>query len=243
MEMSRRTLGTLECVVCEPSGPPKLLVSFCHGFGASGTDLLPLAEELAGLSKVISEHVAMVFPAAPIELKEFGYGARCWWPIRFADLQNAMMTGDFSELREFIPPQMFEMRDRLAGAVAVLAEELKLPKSKCVLGGFSQGAMLSTETVLASDEDYGGLMIWSGTLLSEGRWKEGAARHRAVPVLQSHGTFDQVLPFALSEELTKMLTNAGMSVEFTGFPQGHTIPYEVLEESAKFLSKLCEAGE
>ncbi len=242
MQMTRRTLGTLECIVCEPNAEAKLIASFCHGFGASGTDLVPLADELVTLSKTLADHLTMIFPAAPIELKEFGYGARAWWPIRFAELQNAMESGDYSELKKFIPPQLFEMRDRLDAAVTELATELKLPKSKCVLGGFSQGAMLSTETVLASEENYGGLIAWSGTLLSYDRWKEAAPRHKAVPVLQSHGSFDQVLPHGLALELKSLLSDAGMSVEFHSFPQGHTIPFEVLEETANFLSKICEGS-
>lgn len=241
MKTTRRVLGSLECVVCEPSEEPRGLAVFCHGFGAPGTDLVPLAQDLAVLSKPIAEHLVLMFPAAPLEMRDFGPGSRAWWPIRFAQLQAAMMSGDFTDLKNFIPDQLFEMRDRLSEAVSLLAGELGLVKKNCVLGGFSQGAMLATETVLADVDNYGGLIIWSGTLLSVDRWTDFVPRHQGVPVLQSHGTFDQMLPFELAVELKALLADGGMSVGFHAFPQGHSIANDVLEESAKFLSKICEA--
>ena len=45
--LERGRLGGLDCIVISPrAGNPKSLVVLCHGFGAPGSDLVNLAEEL-----------------------------------------------------------------------------------------------------------------------------------------------------------------------------------------------------
>lgn len=45
--LERGRLGGLDCIVISPrAGTPKSLVVLCHGFGAPGSDLVNLAEEL-----------------------------------------------------------------------------------------------------------------------------------------------------------------------------------------------------
>ncbi len=241
MGLERRTIGSLDCVVRLPRGEAKALLSLCHGFGAPGNDMVGLAEELKEISSVIDDHVAMMMPAAPIVMKEYGYDARAWWPIRFQDLQNAVESGDFSDLKHLIPEGLFEMRDRLKESISQLASELQLSSQECIVGGFSQGSMLSTELALTSTESYGGLIVWSGTLLSVDRWTLGAQKHVKLPVIQSHGMFDQVLPYDLAVELHDLLKSSGLPAQFVKFPQGHTITMEVLEQTAAFVEE-CVKG-
>ena len=50
LQIDRRQFGRLSCHVARnvsSSQPPRLLVVLCHGFGAPGSDLLPLGPELA----------------------------------------------------------------------------------------------------------------------------------------------------------------------------------------------------
>ena len=60
-------IGPLDCTVVGPysgQNKPKLVVVLCHGFGAPGTDLVPLAEEILGASSIDPNEVTFVFPAA-----------------------------------------------------------------------------------------------------------------------------------------------------------------------------------
>ena len=44
-----------------------LAAIFLHGFGASGEDLVPLAEEFVHRDPSLAEKVTFLFPAAPLE--------------------------------------------------------------------------------------------------------------------------------------------------------------------------------
>ena len=56
--------------------------------------------------------------------------------------------------------------------------------------------------------------------------KSLAEKRGQLPVLQSHGYFDPILPFTGAEALRNLLTGAGLDVEFLPFDGPHTIPYE-----------------
>src|SRR5262245_6645511 len=102
MKTRRAQLGELNCVIAGGGGDrrPEAVAGFCHGFGASGTDLVPLAGVVADYCGELAERVQFVFPAAPISLDREGVpGGRAWWPIDMLKLQVAMATGNFRELR------------------------------------------------------------------------------------------------------------------------------------------------
>ena len=129
-------------------------------------------------------------------------------------------------------------REKLLQVVESVKTRTGLPLSKIVLGGFSQGAMLTTDSALHLDENVAGLIVMSGTLLSEPEWQKRAPVHRGLRVLQSHGTQDPLLPFAAAEWLRDLLKSANLRVEFIPFRGGHQIPMEVFEGIATFLQGL-----
>ena len=110
-----------------------------------------------------------------------------------------------------------------------------------MIGGFSQGAMLATDIVLRSARPFGGLAIMSGTLVSHSEWLPLMAARKGLPVLQSHGRADPVLPFAIAERLRDELGAAGLPVEFTPFNGGHGIPGPVLDGLARLIQRTASA--
>jgi len=108
---------------------------------------------------------------------------------------------------------------------------------RLVLGGFSQGAMLATDVTLRLEEAPAGLCVLSGTLLCEKEWRLRAARRAQLPILQSHGRQDPILPFQGAVWLQEMFEGAGMTVEFHPFDGPHTIPESVLTATARFIAK------
>jgi phospholipase/carboxylesterase len=56
-----------------------------------------------------------------------------------------------------------------------------------------------------------------------------------LPVFQSHGTQDPILPFAIAERLRHVLDDAGMRVSFTQFDGGHGIPPEAMRDLGVWL--------
>lgn len=239
--MRREQLGELSCVVAggDRGRQPEAVAVFCHGFGASGTDLVPLAGVLAEHSEEFAERVQFVFPAAPLSLDAEGIpGGRAWWPIDMLKLQLAMATGNFRELRDGAPELLPQRRQQIAGLVDELRARTGLPASRIVLGGFSQGAMLTTDVSLHLEERPGGLVIWSGTLLNEAEWSAAAGRGSSLRIVQSHAVDDPILPYTGAEELRNLLTKSGHEVDFLKFRGGHTIPDSAMAAAARLIGEV-----
>ena len=245
--MRIETIGHLKCRIIDRLSEdtnPKFVVVLCHGYGASGSDLVPIGDELLDLFPRLSGSVQFVFPEAPLTLDHLGLpGGRAWWPIDIVKLQLAVATGRFREMRNDRPDGLLPARQSLQETISVLCERTGLELSRMIVGGFSQGAMLSTETAMQLDRNLAALVVMSGTLLNEPEWRERAPRHSGLRVLQSHGTDDPLLPFEAAEELRDLLTKAGASVEFIPFPGGHQIPFEVFERFGELLQTLADEAD
>jgi phospholipase/carboxylesterase len=209
------------------SGP---LVVLLHGFGAPGDDLV-------SLHRVIEAPAGtrFLFPVAPLALPP-AYGAgRAWWHIDMAALDKAMREGTVRDLSREAPDGLLPARAKVQALL--LEAQTKLSPSAIVLGGFSQGAMLSCDVALDSDIALGGLVVLSGTLLAEAEWTARMASRKGLPVLQSHGRQDPILAFEMAERLRDLLKEAGLDVTWIPFNGGHGIPPAALDGLRPFLAK------
>lgn len=240
------TLGGLTCRVVQQMGEtesPALVVILCHGFGAPGTDLVGLGEELLGSHKSIAGAVQFIFPEAPLSLDEFGmFGGRAWWHLDMEQLALAAQDGAFRDLRNDNPVGLPEAREKLIALIEEVRERTGLPMSQIVLGGFSQGSMLATDVALRLDEPPAHLCVWSGTLLSEETWRELAAKRGPLQVLQSHGKHDPILPFEAAVWLKELFEESGFDVDFIEFPGIHTIPHPALVTFTRVLDQLAKTS-
>jgi len=246
MNLQNQTLGGLECQVVDklPAGQqPEFIVILCHGFGAPGTDLVALGSELYYLESRLEQNTRFIFPAAPLSLAEQGMpGGRAWWQLDMEQITAAIQRGEMRDQRAVVPEGLPEARELLSNLVYDVRRCMQVDVDRMVLGGFSQGSMLATDVALRLSETAAGLCIFSGTLLCEEEWRKQAVRHQSLPVLQSHGYRDPILPYAGAEWLLKMLTDAGLSVEFVPFDGMHTIPPEALERFAKMLKQITSGN-
>jgi len=236
----RQTLAGLEVEVLQSTKEaPRAACILCHGFGAPGDDLVPLHGELVSLQPSLAD-VRFYFPAAPLSLGGLGLGdARAWWMIDMNTMMK-LQLGDADSLRAYrrIEPEGMAMaRARVLQLVSEVLEETRLPASKLLLGGFSQGAMITTDVALRLPQAPAGLMILSGTMLIEDEWAKLAAERSGLPVFQGHGRQDPLLAFRTAEWLRELLTKAGLEVQFHPFDGGHTIDLEELREAAAFAAK------
>ncbi len=211
------------------------LVVLLHGFGAPG-------EDLVGLHRVmdVPREVRFAFPAAPLELP-MGYGdARAWWLIDMIALERAMQTGTHREMASVIPDGLAEARQMVREALSVLQRDHGATPDRTILGGFSQGAMLSLDVALhrAIDDEapFAGLVLFSPTLIAAELWRPAMAKLGA-PIMVSHGSQDPILPFAASEGLRDELRAAGLEVDWLEFRGGHAIPQQVLEKASSFIRR------
>ena len=238
-EQSVREIGKLECTIVRQNEleNPSGLVVLCHGFGAPGTDLVPIGAELMQAIPQLG-NVIFAFPKAPIVL-EPGFDARAWWNIDMEELQRLMMLGQLRDLRSEKPENLETCRNMLLDVISELQKEFAIAPSNTVIGGFSQGAMLSTDVALNISDAVGGLILWSGTLLNESEWRSQAGKNSSTIVVQSHGTMDPVLPFAGATLLKEMLEEFDYSVEFIEFAGQHSIPMEPLVAAGKLMVQIC----
>ncbi|HVE86260.1 MAG TPA: phospholipase [Myxococcales bacterium] len=239
MRVHQATLGGLRCTVAQISDePPGLLVVLCHGFGAPGDDLVLLAPELCDLRPEL-ERARFLFPEAPLSLGWSGMGdARAWWMIDLEGMDRARREGPeaMARIRAAVPDGLPRVRRMLRACLDEACLQVGLPLSAAVLGGFSQGAMLATDVALRLEEPPAGLCILSGTLICEPEWRRLAPARAGLPVLQTHGRLDDLLPFEGAEALRDLLAGAGLPVDFHAFDGAHGIPREVKGPWADFLA-------
>lgn len=241
MEARHERLGTLDCIVIDGSEKVRALLILCHGYGAPGNDLAGLAPYL---HSQLGEHAAdyrMVFPAAPQSLAEMGWGdARAWWPINMARLAEMFQTARFDELHVQTPPGIDEARQDLVKTVAAAQSAWDQPVP-LILGGFSQGAMVSMDAALRGLANPPDLLVQlSGTLICQSAWTMALrdGKLRATKVLQSHGRRDPVLPFSSAETLRDLLAVNKVDVDFHAFDGPHTIDAEMLTILATAMIEL-----
>jgi len=76
MHIQSTNWGGLKCQVVHDLAAgekPSLAVVLCHGYGATGTDLVPLAQPVLTTAAAQARPKAvMIFPAAPLDLAEEG---------------------------------------------------------------------------------------------------------------------------------------------------------------------------
>lgn len=217
--------------VGEGDGPSVVL---CHGYGATGTDLV-------GLHSVVNAGpgVRWFFPEAPLDLSGmFGQPARAWWPIDMMKIQLAMMRGDRALEPTEVPPGFVEARDGFSACLEALSAKHGLDASRAVIGGFSQGSMLAQAQFFGGARRYAGLAVLSGAPVALPVWRDGlAANGPAATVFQSHGQSDPILPFRAAMELGATLDGAGVTREWVPFRGQHEIPQVVVAGLGAWLQK------
>ena len=220
-------LAGLTTRIVGPDDAPTTVV-LLHGFGAPGDDLVSLAQ-------MIDAPARFVFPEAPLELGGLYGDSRAWWLLDLARLEDELRRGIPRDRRAEIPDGLAVARDHVTRLLDQLEARYSVTPSKLVLGGFSQGAMLALDVALHRPAPPAGLILMSGTLVAESEWQPRMASLAGVPVLQSHGRSDGLLPFSIAEVLRDRLTAAGATVDFHPFIGGHEIPATVLDATTRFL--------
>lgn len=238
----RAVFGGLNCRVVDAlpdDQPPRILVVLCHGFGAPGDDLVDFAPWLLDADDRLRDACRFVFPAAPIDMGPFGLpGGRAWWQIDMERLQRINQATEWDEFTHIHPEGLLPASDLLFGAVKAMQQQWHLQDDALVIGGFSQGAMVSTDVVLRHQLTPALLVLFSGALMDRDAWQSFAERHPGCPVLQSHGTVDPVLPFVPAVQLRDLLEASGFAVEFHSFVGQHAIPPGVVTTLGQKLAEL-----
>lgn len=230
MTLKKTIIDGIECLTLVRETANKTAI-ILHGFGADMNDLAPLHSYLdpAGRFNWIFPNGIETVPIGP------HVTGRAWFPIRMAEIEAAAMRGDVVDFAEVCPPGLLEAETRLK----TLIKTLRIDSKDLVLGGFSQGAMMTCQIALTLPDDIAGMLLFSGSCINFQVWCDNAVRHKNIPFIQSHGQDDPILGFKHAERLHAMLTSAGLKGQFIPFKGFHEIPLPVIREAAKFLEKIA----
>ncbi len=208
------------------TGPVVILL---HGFGAPGDDLVALWKMIR-----VPDEVRFVFPVAPLALDGGLQEGRAWWMLDMERIARDAASGRERDVHA-IPDGLPEARASIMALLDELEQQWNISSEKIILGGFSQGAMLACDTVFRTNRPFAGLILLSGTLIAKNEWMPLMPNRKGLPVFQSHGTDDPLLPCGTAKDLRDTMTSHGIPVEWHEFRGGHEIPFAVLERLGPFL--------
>lgn len=240
MKAYEKTIGDLDCVVLDGGPEASVAVVVCHGYGAPGDDLVPFGAQWAHDLGADAAKFRFVFPYAPLTLAELGMpSARAWWPLNMQKLMLAVEAQQFDDLHIHEPPGLATARQQLTRTIELVMESLVGEAPKLVLGGFSQGAMLTMDVALRGLTTPPAVLFqMSGTLVCRDQWQQAAPRLAGTKIIQSHGTSDPILPFSSATALRDLLTDQQLDVQFVPFDGPHTVGAEMLTACTDALKQL-----
>ena len=208
----------------------KKAIFMLHGYGASMNDL-------AGLESVMDQknEYDWFFPNGPLRISLGGHmEGRAWFPIDMQELERAMRTGEFRKFEDKNPKEFQEALVLANKFVQNLSKEY----DEVIIGGFSQGAMVTSHLSGMDIKSLKGLILFSGTLLAKDSLIEKLDGKDAVPFFQSHGKMDPVLNFDESMKLFELLKLCRFQGEFVPFDGAHEIPPIVINKVVQFLDRI-----
>lgn len=226
-EIHKNQLTNIEYLF-EEHQAENLIVLF-HGYGASMYDL-------HGLYQFIDNHKEFdwIFPNGPMPLL-MGMGmSRAWFPIDVQELELAMQQGRHRSYQEKYTEEFVEALDLCEKFINDISKKYK----KIIIGGFSQGAMISTHLTLTKNIDVTGLICFSGAPIGKKQLMENESKNKQLPIFQSHGKQDPILSYDESKELFELFKLEGHRAEFVSFDGVHEIPMTVLKKWNMFIQKL-----
>ena len=117
-----------------------------------------------------------------------------------------------------------------------LDEELGVDWATTVVGGFSQGTVMSYALGLGAGRPApAGILALSGFVPTVDGWTADIAGRPGLPVLIAHGTQDPVIGVDFAHRARALLEDGGARVEYFETPTAHAIDPAVVPEIARWL--------
>jgi phospholipase/carboxylesterase len=199
------------------AGEPAGLLVLHHGRGSDEQDLLSLAQVLDP-----ERALHVVTPRAPLTLP--GSPGFHWYVVpRVGYPDPDTFAGGYRALGEF--------HDELW-------ERTGIGPERTMLGGFSQGTVMSYALGLGSDRRApAGILAFSGFVPSVPGWQPELATRAGLPVFIAHGRSDQVIAVTFGRQARESLEAADLSVEYHETDGGHQIEAVNALAAARWLER------
>jgi len=196
-----------------PSGDADGLLVLFHGRGADENDLFPLLDVLDPKRRRLG-----LTPRGPLSLPP---GGAHWYVVRRVG---------------FPDPTTFA--SSYAAAVDLLdsvAAETGIPPARTVLGGFSQGAVMSYALGLGRGRPRPQALVCLSGFVPTVEGFELDLAPPLPPVAIGHGTYDPVIDVSFGRRARDLLEQAGAELLYREYPLPHAIDPSFLAEIAAWL--------
>lgn len=200
------TIKTIERRPRTPTDGPAPLLLLLHGYGANERDLFDLADYLDPRLHVVSARAPLALP----------WGGFAWYHLGGTP---GNLVPD--------PASRAKALDLLEQLVATLPPRLGTDPQRTILLGFSQGAILSLGLAMRRPDLMAGVIALSG-YLDPALLPEPRVALNRLPILQMHGTSDEVIPVTAAHQTRDFLQTTDASHQYYEYPIGHGIHPEGL---------------
>ncbi len=200
-----------------------------HGYGANAKDLISLHTYLQPSNQ---PKYNWFFLEAPISLDDNFLG-KAWFPI--PEIMTFTPTIDYSNTE---PNGMASAREKITQVIKQVTHAQN--KNKIILGGFSQGAVMSMDVFLHLPKPnfIRGVLLFSGTIVNKTGWSKMAKESTPFHCFQSHGKNDPLLTYAKAKDLCDLIKQAGITLDWYDFDGGHEITMNVMDRAKSYLENI-----
>ena len=194
------------------AGEPAGTLVLLHGRGADENDLFPLLDAFDPERRLFG-----VCPRGPLSLPP---GGAHWYELA------GIPTPD--------PVTFWPTFEALAARVDALPGPL-------VLGGFSQGAVMSYALTLARGRPRpAALLAFSGFLPELEGLELDFSGLQGFPALIAHGTLDPVIPVEWSRQARAAFAEAGAAVVYREAPLPHAIDPRAVDDARALVARIAQ---
>ena len=198
-------------------GEPEGALVLLHGRATSEHDLAPLVDELDPERRLIG-----VTPRGPLELPPGGFH---WYVVR--------QVG-FPDPETFLPSY-----ERLTGWFDALPDALGVPVDRTVVGGFSQGGVMSYALALGEGRPRpAGTIALSCFLPTTEGFSLDLEDLDGYPVAIGHGTLDPIIEIGFGRDARRRLEEAGGDVTYKEARMPHMVDADYLVELQGWLARV-----
>jgi len=211
--MSDRLTYRIRPAAAEPSGALLLM----HGRGADENDLFPLFEMLDPDARLVG-----ISPRGPLLLPP---GGAHWYQV---------VRVGYPDPATFLPT--FEVLQRWFDDLLV---ELGIALDRVVVGGFSQGCVMSHALSLGKGRPRpAGLIGLSGFMPTVDGFELDLDDLKGWPAAIGHGVYDPVIGVQWGRDANQRLEEAGAEVTYRESPMDHTIDPSFMTEVRDWLTRV-----
>lgn len=210
---------SLEARIRPAAGRPEGALVLLHGRGADELDLFPLLDLFDPDRRLVA-----ATPRAPLSLPPGGWH---WYAFRRVGAPD--------------PATFHEVYSIAAAWLDEFLASHTLTPAQLVLGGFSQGAVMTYALGLGAGRPRPAALIALSGFVPAVEGFDLDLSPPVPPVAIGHGTLDQVIPVEFGRAARELLERAGAELLYREYPLPHTIDPGFARELPDWIAQHLEA--